>query len=476
MHTNRHQTNPADGRHWDDASPPFAIRVPAAHHEYRLLLDGDEPGRIAGTEARDHVWGQGGDDAIGGGAEDDVIDGGGGNDLLSGNDGMDHLHGGDGADTIYGGAMADMLFGGSGDDVLDEGAGHSGLDGGPGNDTLIGGAGPDAFMVDPESGDDVIRDFTAGPGMFDHLALRDLRWEDLGFEDAATGVRVFWDGGSVLLEGVRMADLAQDDFMFADSPDLPSASRDATAPTGEAPTPSQAGPEIEGDDIATRNIGPGGVTLAVDGGEAMIGRARADELVGGEGNDHVIGRNGDDALAGGGGDDILQGDIGRDTLDGGDGMDRLDGGDGADSLAGGAMADELMGGDGDDVLDEGGGHGMLEGGTGNDTMTGGTGADAFIVTPDSGHDVITDLEVTGLAEGAFDHLALRDIRPDEVSVSDSDEGALVSWDTDGDGTDEGSALLLGVARADLRQSDFMFIEEPGFVAGISADGSDYIFA
>jgi serralysin len=32
-----------------------------------------------------------------------------------------------------------------------------------------------------------------------------------------------------------------------------------------------------------------------------------------------------------------------------------------------------------------------------------------------------------------------------------------------------------VAKADLRQSDFMFVEAPGFVDGIDDDGSWYIF-
>ena len=35
--------------------------------------------------------------------------------------------------------------------------------------------------------------------------------------------------------------------------------------------------------------------------------------------------------------------------------------------------------------------------------------------------------------------------------------------------------LLGVARDELRQSDFMFIDERGFVPGISTAGSDWIF-
>ena len=54
-------------------------------------------------------------------------------------------------------------------------------------------------------------------------------------------------------------------------------------------------------------------------------------------------------------------------------------------------------------------------------------------------------------------------------------GALISWDTDGDGSADGSVLLQGVYKVDLRQSDFMFNEEPAFIAGISTVGSGYIF-
>ena len=45
----------------------------------------------------------------------------------------------------------------------------------------------------------------------------------------------------------------------------------------------------------------------------------------------------------------------------------------------------------------------------------------------------------------------------------------------GDGTADGSVLLQGVYKADLRQSDFMFNEEPAFIVGVSTAGSDYVF-
>ncbi|MBX9699454.1 MAG: calcium-binding protein [Acetobacteraceae bacterium] len=454
----------------------LALEFRAGGEAYRLALGLDDSDSIAGTSARDHVWGSGGADAIGGGPGADVLVGGAGRDLLSGNDGMDLLRGGNGADTLFGGADADMLFGGAGNDYLDEGAGHSGLEGGPGDDTLVGGQGPDAFVVDRMSGDDIILDFTAGPGMFDHIALRDLRWGDLAIEDTASGARISWDGGSVLLVGVAKAELAQDDFMFADSPDLPPASREPGGPAGERESPSDPGPEIAGAD-GSLPVRPGmnGLALPVDGGSAVVGGNGGDELAGGTGDDHLFGRNGADRLLGAAGNDVLQGDNGRDTLEGGAGMDRLDGGRGADSLIGGDDADELMGGDGRDVLDEGAGHGMLDGGRGDDTLTGGEGADAFIVAPDSGNDVVTDFEARGPAQGAFDHIAFRDIAPEDVTVTDTADGALVAWDVDGDGRRDGSVLLLGVARDELRQSDFMFVGAPGFVDGIDDFGSWFIF-
>lgn len=470
------------------AAEGFTFDFNAGRERYDYQVSVGDEGRdvLGGRGDRDHFWGLDGDDQLSGTRQNDVLYGDQGRDTLSGGDGADRLTGGSDGDRLYGGEDADALMGGAGADYLDEGAGHGDLNGGMGDDTLVGGAGPDAFAVDPTSGNDVIRDFTAGPGMFDHLALRDLRWEDLTFEDTAAGVRVSWQGGSVLLEGVAKSQLAQDDFMFADTPDLPPASRDATAPAAERPSPSVEGPsfghrDLPGerfDQAADASLRDGDISLAFTGDEAyqvIVGERQGDALTGGASVDNIFGRDGADTLVGLGGDDVLQGDAGDDRLEGGDGMDRLDGGMGADTLVGGAMVDDVMGMAGADSIDAGAGHDMIEGGMGNDTITGGTGADAFIVDPDSGFDVITDMEVRGEAQGAFDHLAFRDIRPDQVTVVDQTEGAFVSWNTDRDADAEGGVLLQGVFRADLRQSDFMFIDEPGFVAGISNAGSDWIF-
>ncbi|PWC26761.1 calcium-binding protein [Teichococcus aestuarii] len=452
---------------------------------YDLAVGGRAGDEIGASSGINYSWGLGGSDRLGGGERDDVLHGDKGADLISAGMGADEVEGGAGNDTLYGGPGADVVRGGPGDDYLDEGEGHSTVDGEEGDDTLVGGGGPDAFMVSPMSGNDVIKDFTPGPGMFDHLAIMgDLRWENLSFDDTTDGVRVSWEGGSVLLEGVIKSDLAQDDFMFADSPDLPlPAARIPDGPTAERATPSVAGPEVAGDEETGRlfdffaDIFFSSRTLTFDFDEYAVTRGTgSDDVLSGTGlSDSVFGLGGNDDISALGGDDHVQGDDGNDTLDGGDGRDRVVGGTGDDQMAGGNESDELMGGAGNDYLDEGVAHGMLEGGMGDDTLVGGAGADAFIVSHDSGNDEVLDFLATGDAQGAFDHIAFVGIRADDVMVQDTDRGALVSWDVDGVGGSDGSIMLVGVPLADLRQSDFMFGDAPQFVDGVSDIGSWYIF-
>ncbi|QQO20623.1 hypothetical protein JJB98_12240 [Bradyrhizobium diazoefficiens] len=101
--------------------------------------------------------------------------------------------------------------------------------------------------------------------------------------------------------------------------------------------------------------------------------------IGGRGNDHLVGAAGSDHLVGGAGNDWL---------------------------VGGDQADRLMGGPGNDVLNDGSGHGDLDGGPGNDLLIGGPGTDAFMISPDSGNDVILDFRA---GPGVFDHLAVMNI-------------------------------------------------------------------
>ncbi|MFC1458309.1 MULTISPECIES: calcium-binding protein [Microvirga] len=437
----------------------------------------------SGTDLQDLVFGRGGPDTLRGGGMDDDLLGGKGNDVLRGGAGMDHLDGGRGDDRVIGGLEADALRGGDGDDYLNEGVGHGDLEGGRGDDTLVGGPGGDAFVISPDSGHDVIKDFDAGPGILDHLAIRDIEPEDLRFEDTERGVLISWnDGeGSVLLEGVKKTELAQDDFMFADDRKvIQPTSADAERVTavefikneGEALTPPALGADERPD-----------AWFRFDDFNIEFGGAGSDTLLGTSKRDYFVGLGGDDQLSGKGGDDDLRGGAGNDTLVGGDGMDHLKGEDGNDHLFGGAMADSLMGEAGDDALAAGAGHDMLDGGMGDDTLDGGDGADAFIVAPDSGNDVVVGGFDAG--PGAFDHIALRDITPDQVTVQDTSRGGqagvLVSWNTDADAAAEGSIFLVGLSKNQMAQDDFMFdaadAREGGFISddAITYDGSQLIF-
>ncbi|MGF7213369.1 Ca2+-binding RTX toxin-like protein [Skermanella aerolata] len=448
-----------------------------------LYIGSEGKNNHPGSDNMDVGFGRNGGDRLSGDAMDDDLLGGRGDDRLTGKAGMDHLDGGAGNDRLKGGAEADTLRGGTGNDHLREGSGHGDLEGGEGDDVLVGGPGGDAFVVSPDSGHDIIKDFAAGPGMLDHLALRDIEPEDLRFQDTKDGALISWNGGesSVLLQGIVKADLAQDDFMFTDDrkviTPIDADANQVTATEFIKNEGNQAEPPQSGDaDKASKQFDFDEFTV-------KIGSANADTFKGTSDRDYFIGRAGDDLLFGESGDDDLWGGKGNDTLSGGNGQDHLKGEDGNDELHGGMMADSLMGAGGNDALYAGAGHDMLEGGMGSDTLDGGDGADAFIVAPDSGNDVVIGGFDAG--PGAFDHIAFRNILPAEVTVADTarsgDNGVLVSWNTDTDSEIEGSIFLAGLAKSQMAQDDFMFNADDGLRGrfendpAITASGSEYIF-
>jgi Ca2+-binding RTX toxin-like protein len=63
-----------------------------------------------------------------------------------------------------------------------------------------------------------------------------------------------------------------------------------------------------------------------------------------------------------------------------------------DALFGNRGADILNGGDGKDILLGGKGDDLLTGGLGNDSLTGGDGNDRFLLSSNSGMDIILDFE------------------------------------------------------------------------------------
>ncbi|MBC8093041.1 MAG: hypothetical protein H7Y15_14090 [Pseudonocardia sp.] len=175
------------------------------------LGDGDNVLDLRGTSARVSIRSSSGDDFLAGGKGDDD---------LEAASGENTLLGGGGDDSLFAGNEADRLRGGGGDDVLQSGNG---------NDTLSGGGGADLFDFG-NVGLDRVLDFSAAQG--DRVFARFVDFVDddnavlvpdpvaaglLTIADTADGVlltdRSF--GGTMLLVGVTLADLAPDSIFFS---------------------------------------------------------------------------------------------------------------------------------------------------------------------------------------------------------------------------------------------------------------------
>lgn len=176
---------------------------------------------LSGGGGRDLLNGGGQNDTLSGGAGRDRLLGGKGNDDLSGDNGNDLLRGQAGSDTLSGGNGKDRLQGGAGRDVLDGGNHSDILEGEGGNDTLTGGGGADEFRFGTNGGTDRVLDFTDN---VDTLAFDDALWgggltetevlDQFARDRGGNVVFDFADGTRVVVEGVTVADLADDLNIF----------------------------------------------------------------------------------------------------------------------------------------------------------------------------------------------------------------------------------------------------------------------
>ena len=228
-----------------------------------IIVD-PRPGDIIGSDSRDFLRGDNGDDGIFAGAGNDRVFGRNGDDLLSGEDGNDTLFGGRGNDTLLGGAGRDRLLGERGDDWLDGGDGDDFLLDTQGHNTLFGGDGDDKLVAG--RGDDVL-------------------------DGGAGDDRLYGSGGNDQLSGG-----AGNDYLFD----------------------SRGNNSLSGGDGNDRIVTVGSGDNHLDGG------AGDDHLLAGRGDDILEGGSGNDILKAGSGDDVLRGGAGEDTLWGGKGKDVFD--------------------------------------------------------------------------------------------------------------------------------------------------------
>lgn len=201
--------------------------------EIERIIGSQRSDTIQGDNDANRFDGQNGSDWLEGRGGNDLLRGQGGQDTLIGDEGDDTLEGGGGGDRLIGGADQDLLKGNGGDDDLlgndgdDELRGGSGKDeltGGGGDDILNGGLNADRFIFSENHGNDTIQDFNTRSGseviVLDEITdLDDFQAVLAASSQTDDGVLINTGASSsILLEGVRLNNLSEDDFEFPAPP------------------------------------------------------------------------------------------------------------------------------------------------------------------------------------------------------------------------------------------------------------------
>ena len=185
----------------------------------------------------------------------------------------------------------------------------------------------------------------------------------------------------------------------------------------------------------------------------IVGTDEGEQLFGTDEDDRINGFGGDDWIAGGLGDDSIWGSYGDDLLRGDDnnssegGNDMVYGGPGKDLIYGHAGNDRLFGGTEDDIIAGGEGDDLLRGSLGYDILTGDEGRDTFVLAPDEGTDIITDLELE------FDSIVLyAGITTEDIAITQIDNNTALGFNN------ETLAIVSGIDASDLMAvSDDVFL-------------------
>jgi hypothetical protein len=203
----------------------------------------------------------------------------------------------------------------------------------------------------------------------------------------------------------------------------------------------------QGDDILFGGKG-NDIILGGEGEDLIFGNRGNDSINGKEDNDLILGGEGADFIDGAKGSDIAFGGKGNDIIFGSEGEDSLYGDYGNDTLCGGAGNDCLSGGAGNDLLDGCEGNDTLIGGLGDDCLIGGAGIDHFLLSVNSGIDMIADFEA------GKDLLMLANgLTFEQLNVNETSGATLIQLVETG----EIIAALNGVSAIGISASDFTLI-------------------
>ena len=314
-----------------------------------------------GTDAVDSIYGS---------ARGESIDARAGNDLVQAMDGDDRIDGGSGSDYLYGGAGNDTLTGGSGNEsdiAVETQWDQYGSYYGPNlKDVLNGGSGDDTFLVNADSGYDLIQDedgndrVLLGAG----LSVDDILVSDGSWYGHPGQLRVDYGKGAFYIEGGTSIERIE---------------------------------SLDGKFVLREQFADYRVSRIYGSGDAdrIAGSLGPNEIYADYGDDVVHGGGGRDTISGGAGNDQLFGDGGGDDLSDSQGDNQLFGGDGNDTLQGSGY---LAGGAGDDTIFSGG-IAIIDGGAGNDRLGAGEGS-AVLFGTGSGHDVLGEGSGYWIALGA----------------------------------------------------------------------------
>lgn len=297
---------------------------------------------IGGKDAKNYIFGGGGNDHIIGGdtvtGTENYLFGDGGRIVFDGskiNPVRYDLFDEGGEDVIYGGMGIDFIYGGAGKDHIDGGAGADEIHAGKGNDVVYGGSGNDKIYGD-DGVDIIFGDRPADSNM--KIAAEDNK---------STVFPYFYV--SEELKGDGHADVVLNAFPLPTNPKYAAELKDlidnrkviAPAETLEDGTTVPAETKSYFNDLKDSQNGEdtihGGfgsdIIFGDDGVNGTASTGKTDYLYGDADNDFIDGDGGNDEIYGDSGADVIYGGQGDDTIDGGADNDIIFGDDGLQDFA-----------------------------------------------------------------------------------------------------------------------------------------------